>query len=145
MGKGIIVKNNQSMQENNVCCVWSKDEAPFPSENQLSNVIPWTAAAQLATCSSTDGVGMQCGGAAGPLSITHSVTILHNHLIPSSLVSLSLDVQGSVLPRSAKLYLLTIWQDAFVLGTLLGPSTDWGLFPEGLMLTDRYLPIPSRK
>lgn len=98
MGKGIIVKNNQSREENNVCCVWSKDEAPFPSENQLSNVIAVTAAAQLVTCSSTDGVGMQSGGAAGPLPVTHSVTILHNHLIPTSPVSLFLDVQGSALP-----------------------------------------------
>lgn len=150
MGAGVIVKNNQSREENSLCWVWSKDEVPFPSENQVNNVIPEpavqssvTSAAQLVTCSSTDGVRTRCGEAVSPFPVTRPVTILHKHPIPSSLVSLSLDVQGSVLPWSIKLNLLTIWQDAFVLRMLLGPSTDWGLFPGGLMLTDRYSPIPS--
>lgn len=42
--------------------------------------------------------------------------------IPSSLVNLSLDVHGFVLPWSTKLNFLIIWQDAFVLWMLLGPG-----------------------
>jgi len=40
MEEGITVKNNQSREENNLYWVWSKDEVPFPSENQVNNVIP---------------------------------------------------------------------------------------------------------
>lgn len=102
MGEG-IVKNNQSKEENNLCWVWSKDEAPFPSENQMNNVIPEaamqssvTSAAELVTCSSsTDEVMTWCVGAASPFPVSLPVTILHKHPIP---LSLSLDVQGSVLP-----------------------------------------------
>lgn len=105
MGEGFIVKNNQSREEKNLCWVWSKDEVPFPSENQMNNVIPEpavqspvTSAAQLVTCSSTDGFRTLCVGAASPLPVICPVTILHEHPIPSSPVSLYLDVQGSVLP-----------------------------------------------
>lgn len=150
-GWGIIVKNNQSREENNLCWVWSKDKVPFTSENQVNSVIlepavqsSVTSAAQLVTCSSIDGVRTWCRGAASSFPVTHPVTILHKHPVPSSLVSLSLDVQGSALPWSRKLNLLAIWQDAFVLWMLLGPSTDQGVFPGGLMLTDRYSPIASR-
>lgn len=148
MGEEIIVKNNQYREEN---WVGSKDEVPFPSENQVNNVTPEpavqssvTSAALHVACNNTNGIWTLCGEADSPFPVTCPVTILHKHPIPSSLVSLSLDVQGSVLPWSTKLNFLTIWQYAFVLWMFLGPTTDWGPFPEGLMLTDRYSPILSR-
>lgn len=148
MRAGIIDKNNQSREESNLCWVWSKDEVPFPSENQVNNANPEpavqssvTSTAQLGTCSSTHSQGMGWG----------SSQPLPCHL-PSDNISQASHPHWQICPLMCMVLFCHEAQNLifWLFGKMpLSCECSWAqdrsrAIPWGLMLTDRYLPILKR-